>query len=35
MSSSNFADALVAKVREIYCTDEFIPLHAPRLGETE
>ena len=35
MSSSNFADALVAKVREIYCSDQFIPLHAPRLGETE
>ncbi|MHC8865848.1 LegC family aminotransferase [Arenicellales bacterium IMCC57338] len=35
MSTSNFADALVAKVREIYCTDQFIPLHAPRLGETE
>ena len=35
MSSGNFADALVAKVREIYCTDQFIPLHAPRLGETE
>jgi len=35
MSTSNFADALVAKVREIYCSDQFIPLHAPRLGETE
>ena len=35
MSTRNFADALVAKVREIYCTDQFIPLHAPRLGETE
>lgn len=35
MSTSNFPDALVAKVREIYCSDQFIPLHAPRLGEIE
>ena len=35
MSTSNFPDALVAKVREIYSSDQFIPLHAPRLGETE
>lgn len=35
MKASEFADALVAEVREIYGSKEFIPLHAPTLGERE
>jgi aminotransferase in exopolysaccharide biosynthesis len=35
MKTREFTDALVAKVREIYRTEEFIPLHAPSLGSVE
>jgi aminotransferase in exopolysaccharide biosynthesis len=35
MSTGAFARALIEKVRAEYGTDEFIPLHIPRLGSRE
>ena len=35
MSNCDFIDAFVAKVREIFKTKEFIPLHAPRFAGQE
>ena len=35
MTAIDFANALVSDVREIYGSDEFIPLHAPRFGDRE
>ncbi len=35
MTAIEFAYALVAEVREIYDSDDFIPLHAPSFGDRE